>query len=143
MPVRKAALADVPRIVALCQRKRQQYEPYSPVLWHESSEAFNYQTRFFEGLLTNPSWICLVHESYQWVDAFLLAHIIAPPPVYDPGGKVCLIDDFAVEDPELWQTAGMALRNEAQRLAIKAGAAISITVCGQKDTAKRVFLAVA
>ena len=37
----------------------------------------------------------------------------------------------------------MALRNEAQRLALKARAAISITVCGQKDTAKRVFLAVA
>jgi hypothetical protein len=141
MGVRKAVSSDVSRMVALSAKKRQQYEKYSPLFWRESADALANQTRFFEGLLTNPSWICLVHETFQWVDGFIMAHLVIPPPVYDPGGKVCLIDDFVMDEPELWNTAGVELREETHRRAMKLGASVSVTVCGQKDIAKRVFLA--
>ena len=42
-----------------------------------------------------------------------IAAIIGAPPVYDPGGLTCMIDDFCVADPVGWATVGRALLAEA------------------------------
>jgi hypothetical protein len=124
-------------MVELSARKRKQYAEYSPVFWRMADGASNLQRTFFDRLVLDPSWICLVHENGNDIDGFIMAHVTTAPPVYDPGGKVCVIDDFAVADPSLWPTVGMALQDEAERRAIVAGAVISIVVCGQRDTSKR------
>lgn len=48
-----------------------------------------------------------------------------------------MIDDFVVADSPLWATVGRGLHDEAERLARNSGAVISVTVCGQRDQAKR------
>jgi hypothetical protein len=135
--IRQSTKADVPEMVGLSARKRKQYAEYSPVFWRMADGASNLQRAFFDGLVVDPSWICLVHENGNGISGFIIAHVTTAPPVYDPGGKVCIIDDFAVAKPTLWATVGMALQGEAERRAAVAGAVISIIVCGQRDIPKR------
>jgi GNAT superfamily N-acetyltransferase len=74
------------------------------------------------------------------IDGFVLAMLVPAPPVYDPGGLTCSIDDFCVADPTLWNTVGMALLDEAQRLARERGAVQVVVVCGAHDEPKRRLL---
>ena len=43
--------------------------------------------------------------------------LVPPPPVDDPGGLTCLVDDFMVESPDLWPTVGAALLARATAVA--------------------------
>jgi len=138
--IRPATAGDVPRMVELSAMKRAQYESYSPTFWHPARDANQKQEAFFRGLVADPSWICLVNETGGSVDGFIAARVVWAPPVYDPGGKVCMIDDFVVAHPSLWPTVGMALRDQAESKASQAGAVISVTVCGQRDAPKRTAL---
>lgn len=135
--VRRATTDDVDRMVELAALKRAQYQEYSPIFWHPADRAEQAQRSFFNRLVVDSEWICLVHDDSDRVDGFLIAQTVQPPPVYDPGGKACMIDDFVVADPSLWATVGRALHDEAERLARDSGAVMSVTVCGQRDEAKR------
>lgn len=66
--------------------------------------------------------------------------IVAAPPVYDPGGPTCLIDDFAVAVPEQWPTVGVDLLGALRRTARERGAAQVVVVCGHLDGPKRTAL---
>jgi hypothetical protein len=138
--IHQATQDHVSRMVELSALKRAQYQTHSPIFWRPAADADRLQEKFFRGLLADPSWICLVHENAGGIDGFILARLIAAPPVYDPGGKVCMIDDFAVSDSSLWPTVGMALRDAAERKSSDAGAVVSVTVCGQGDGPKRTAL---
>lgn len=70
----------------------------------------------------------------------MLAQLVPAPPVYDPGGLTCSIDDFAVADPDLWASVGVDLLREVQRAAGQRGAAQVVVVCGHQDHAKRAAL---
>ncbi|HEY1684858.1 MAG TPA: hypothetical protein VGG19_08850 [Tepidisphaeraceae bacterium] len=140
MNLRRAVPADVPRMVELSTMKRLQYAAYSPIFWRPAVGADESQKKFFVPLVDDPSWICLVHEAAGEVNGFVMARIISAPPVYDPGGKVCMIDDFVVAEPSLWESVGMALHMEAEKIAGQSGAVISITVCGEHDAVKRTAL---
>jgi hypothetical protein len=108
------------------------------VFWHPAAGAAESQQKFFAGLVEDHSYICLVHESGAGgIDGFIVARIVNAPPVYDPGGRVCMIDDFMVATAALWSPVGNALHAEAERIAAQSGAVISVTVCGQRDQAKR------
>lgn len=137
MAIRDAISGDVPRMVELAAFKRAQYQEYSLVFWRPAVGAREAQRAFFDKLVASPDWICLVHEADGFVNGFIIATVVSPPPVYDPGGKVCMIDDFVVCEPSLWPTVGSALREEAERKAAMTGAVLSVTVCGQRDEAKR------
>lgn len=137
MEVRRAGHEDLERILGLAAAKREEYEKYSPIFWRPAVRAREAQAKYFRHLLSDPDWICLVHETDGDLDGFILAQVTPPPPVYDPGGKACIIDDFVVASPSLWRTVGQDLREEAERLAAQAGATVSVTVCGQRDEEKR------
>ncbi|MCL4545642.1 MAG: hypothetical protein M1118_13785 [Chloroflexi bacterium] len=62
------------------------------------------------------------------------------PPVYDPGGSSCEIDDFCVAQAGDWQTVGEALLTEANREAKARGAVQCVVVCGHLDLPKRAML---
>jgi hypothetical protein len=137
MGVRRAEDGDVETLLELAARKREQYRSYSPLFWRPAAAAVDAQRGYFKRLIGQPDWICLVHEGSDGIDGFIMAQLVDAPPVYDPGGKACIIDDFVVTDHAVWPSIGIQLKREAERIAFDAGASISVTVCGRSDTEKR------
>lgn len=140
MSLRAAASEDINRMVELSDVKRAQYARYSPVFWRKADGASKKQRLFFQAQLARENNIVLVSKGPEGVEGFLIASVVGAPPVYDPGGKVCMVDDFAVSAPELWQTVGQALLSEATAQAKSRGAVLSVVVCGQGDEPKRAML---
>lgn len=136
MGIRPATTDDVPRLVELSHQKREQYQAYSPVFWRMADSADRAQAGWFHKMVQEESVVALVHEQDGPVDGFVIGTCRDAPPVYDPGGKVCSVDDFCVERPELWQTVGQALLDECARVAQRRGCVLQVIVCGQKDLDK-------
>ena len=91
---------------------------------------------FFHKLVENDDIITIVSEEDGVVNGFLIGSIMDAPPVYDPGGKVCMIDDYMVGEPTLWESAGFSLLERCGELAKDRGCVLQIIVCGQRDLAK-------
>lgn len=136
MGIRPARPDDVPRMIVLSRMKREPYQVYSPVFWHIAPGADEAQTGWFHKLVQDEGVIALVHHQGGPVDGFLIGLCRDAPPVYDPGGKVCTIDDFAVESPELWAIVGRELLEECGRVARQRGCVLQVIVCGEKDLPK-------
>ena len=81
-----------------------------------------------------------MYEQAKDIQGFLIASVVNAPPVYAPGGPVCMIDDFAVNPRSEWQTIGAALLAEAQTRSQARGAVLSVVVCGHLDEPKRAML---
>ena len=141
MQIRAATEADLPSILALAAAKREEYATYSPVFWRVAEDANEKQAAFFlNQRLHNDAVITLVAEVDGSISGFIMAIIHAAPPVYDPGGPVCSIDDFTVATPDIWPTIGSALLTVVTQQARERGAVLVIIVCGQRDSAKRMML---
>jgi GNAT superfamily N-acetyltransferase len=138
--VRRATASDVPRMIDLSDRKRTEYESYQPVFWHPADDARMKQKPFFQYLLGQGNVIALVHDYAGTLDGFVIASLVPAPPVYNPGGTTCFIDDFTVAKSEQWEAIGRALLREAIRIAKERGAAQAVVVCGHLDEPKRAFL---
>jgi hypothetical protein len=138
--VRSAAPADVPAMIALAEEKRVQYVAYQPRFHRPAPDAREQQTPFFGQLVADPDVITLVHERDGAVDGFVIAMLIPPPPVYEPGGPTCVIDDFHVAGGQDWAGAGRALLDEAVLDAKARGAVQAIVICGPRDERKRALL---
>ena len=102
MNIRRVTEADIPRMVAIAEAKRVEYEGYSPVLWRKASDSAPKQELFFQRLLTGTDVIALVAETEATLLGFVMGVITTAPPVYNPGGLVCIVDDFAVGNPTEW-----------------------------------------
>jgi hypothetical protein len=140
MTIRTALPPDLEALLDLSERRRAAYAPHSPVFWRVATDGREKQRPFFAKQLTDTSCICLIAEKDGVSDGFLIARIAPAPPVYDPGGLACVIDDFALTNPADWPTVGAALEAEAARRAQAAGVAILVTVCGRHDELKRAML---
>jgi len=138
--IREATRADVPRMVELSAAKRSQYEGFEPVFWRKAEKADEKQAAFFEAQLDKKNITTFVFDRDGILDGFLVAAVIPAPPVYDPGGPTCVIDDFCVADPGLWPTTGGALLAETRGKVRPLGAVQVVVMCGEKDWAKRSFL---
>jgi GNAT superfamily N-acetyltransferase len=141
--IRAARPDDVSAMVDLSEQKRIQYEPYNPTFHRKAPDSWEKQTPFFESLLTRERIIALVHEQDGRIDGFVIAALVDAPPVYDPGGLTCLIDDFMLARPDDWATIGLALLREANARAKPRGAVQTVVVCGPQDEPKRAMLAAA
>ena len=95
--IRNAGAADVPRMVELSEKKRTEYEQQQPIFWRKARDSASAQKPYFEHLLTLDSTIVLVYECEGTIQGFVIASLHTAPPVYDPGGLTCNIDDFVVE----------------------------------------------
>lgn len=140
MSIRMATVDDVSRMVELSDLKRTQYAQYSPVFWRKAASASEAQALFFKTQLEKKNNIALVYEESGRVEGFVIASLTTAPPVYDPGGPVCVVDDFVVSAAERWHTAGVALLAEVKRQAKARGAVLSVVVCGHLDEPKRAML---
>jgi GNAT superfamily N-acetyltransferase len=139
--IRAAQPADVAAMAALSQERRAVYQRYQPIFWRPAEGARQRQEVFFAHLLEQGQVIALVHEQDGAVDGFLIAQLVPAPPVYDPGGLTCLIDDFWVAEGKHWQGIGQTLLDEAIRRARARGAAQAVVVCAHLDQPKRAMLA--
>src|SRR5437667_448353 len=93
-----------------------------------------------QGLLTGEDVIALVAETEATLLGFVMGVITTAPPVYNPGGLVCIVDDFAVGNPTEWGSVGAALLAAVEQEAKARGAVLSVVVCAQQDQVKRTML---
>ena len=141
MQIRDVTATDVPAMAALADAKRTEYAIYSPVFWRKADNGLEVQTRFFTNrMLPSDTIISLVADTDGTIEGFVIGIIREAPPVYDPGGPVCWIDDFTVAHPELWATVGAALYREATLRAQQRGVVAMVTIAGHLDTPKRTML---
>jgi hypothetical protein len=139
--IRKAGPADVPRMVDLSEQKRLQYQSCQPAFWRKAAGSREKQIPHFERVVGSDRTIALVHERAGTIDGFVIATLVDAPPVYDPGGLTCVIDDFVVADPREWEAIGAPLLSEANREASARGAVQTVVACGHLDQPKRAMLA--
>ncbi|MGH2995492.1 MAG: GNAT family N-acetyltransferase [Gaiellaceae bacterium] len=138
--VRDAVARDVDWLVELAAHKREAYKSHAPVFHRPHPEARERHGPFLASLVADDEKIVLVSEENGEITGFVVAALVPAPPVYEPGGLTCLIDDFAVARPELWEEAGRALLDEARARARSRGAAQTVVVCGPLDEPKRAML---
>lgn len=140
--VRKAAPADVPAMVRLAAQRRRIYEQFQPVFWRPAADADEKQSAFFATLLEATDAFAFVHEDAGVVDGFLIGRLVEPPPVYNPGGKACVVDDFWVSDSRRWPRIGTALLAAAEAAGRERGAVQLVAVTAGADEPKRAMLAI-
>ena len=141
---RAATAADIPALVALSDQRRQHYAQYQPVFWRPVADARERHEPFLRSLLTQDNVIARVHERGDGtVDGFVIATLVPAPPVYDPGGLTCGIDDFCIDDASDWPTIGKRLLADVMAEAKTRGASQVVVVCGHLDQPKRTMLAAA
>ena len=140
MPVRTATPNDISAMVDLSERFRATFEHYQPRMWRKAAGSRQAQTAYFGKLLTeNPNVIALVHEA-ESINGLVIASLISAPPVYDPGGLTCLIDDFCVAEFDIWQSVGVTLFQAVTAAARSRGAVQVVVICPHLDEAKRAML---
>ena len=138
--IREAAAGDVEAMVALSEAKRSAYEQFQPVFWRKAADSAERQTAFFQFLIQQPKIIALVAEEDDVVAGFLIAAVKEAPPVYDPGGLTCLVDDFVVRDADRWIELGGALLDALSSRAQPRGAIQLVIVCGWHDEGKQTLM---
>jgi len=131
---------DISGMVAISEAKRTEYESYAPIFWRKASDSSPKQEIYFQRLLMDTDAIALVAVEANLLRGFAIGTITSAPPVYNPGGAVCVIDDFAVLNPDDWASVGGSLLKAVEREAKTRGAVLSVVVCARRDQAKREML---
>jgi hypothetical protein len=138
--VRPARLEDITAIVSLCEDKRRQYEAYQPVFHKKADDSAAFQQGYFRSLIAGGNAIVLVYLQEETVRGAVFGSLRSAPPVYAPGGKVCMVDDFVCRSEDEWPRVGQALLNAVTQAAKDKGAVLVNVVCGPQDAKKRKFL---
>ncbi len=136
LTIRNAMAKDIEAMVTLSQLKRLDYEKAQPQFWRHTPDAEHQQTLWFQQLLNQPDYLLLIAELHQQTIGFAIGRLRTAPEVYQPGGLTLEIDDFCVESPEQWTTAGKALLHKLKTHAKRKGAVQLIVVCGAHDAPK-------
>ena len=140
LAVRPAQTADLDELVELARRRRAQYERYQPRFWRPAANAVARQSDFFRALLADEEVAVVVATEGPRLAGFAIARVTAAPPVYDPGGLTCLVDDFTVDTEADWPKAGPLLVAELQAWAATRGAVQLVVVTAHLDESKRAVL---
>src|SRR3712207_6165929 len=139
--IRAARTDDITAMVELSERKREQYARFQPVFWRKATDSRERHTTYLAGLVARGQHLALVSEAAGALDGFLIAAPRPAPPVYDPGGLTCLVDDFVVADEARWDDVGSALLRRAGEEARRRDAVQLVVVCAHLDAPKRAMLA--
>ena len=139
--IRAARTDDITAMVELSERKREQYERFQPVFWRKAADSRERHTTYLAGLLARGQHLALVAEAAGVLDGFLIAELRPAPPVCDPGGLTCLVDDFVLADEARWDDIGSALLRRVGEEARARGAVQLVVVCAHLDAPKRAMLA--
>lgn len=136
--VRTAEPGDLEAILDLTQARRRRYARYQPVFWRPAADARARQRPYLAAQLAEADTLALVATRPDGsVVGVAVGRIGAAPPVHDPGGLTCLVDDFTVVDPAAWATTGANLLAALRRAAAARGAVQLVVVTAHLDTAQR------
>lgn len=138
--VRRATEDDLQEVLKLADLRRDEYRRYQSRFWRPADDAVSRQRDFFSSLFTDDHAIVLVAEVGSKVRGFIIARTLSAPPVYDPGGLTCVVDDFTVSDPADWAAAGPALLDGVRTWSAEQGAVQLVVVTAHLDKAKRAAL---
>ena len=94
--IRQALASDVPAMAQMIAAKRVLLESYEPVMWRPSDAAAQLTPNFFTHQLAQPNAIARVAEDGGRFLGFIIGGMQDAPPVFSPGGKTVIVDDFAV-----------------------------------------------
>ncbi len=141
MPIRDATLDDVPAMLDLAAAKRAEHGGYQPVFWRAAEQAVVMQDLWFQFLLTSDDHHLVVAiddgGDGMSIVGFLIAQVMDAPPVYDPGGRTCMVDDFVAEPGVAFDE----LLADARSWGSSRGAVQMVVVTAAADEAKRSALA--
>jgi GNAT superfamily N-acetyltransferase len=135
--IRTAGRADVPAMTALAGIRREQYARYQPLFWRPAAVAPEKHRAYLSRLVASDEVIALVSEEDAELTGFVIATLKPAPPVYDPGGPSCDIDDFMVTPADRWPTTGVRLLRAVLAEAGRRGAVQAVVVTAQLDEPKR------
>jgi hypothetical protein len=141
MEVREATLNDLDAMVQLAEQRRLSYESHQPVFWRRAEGSMAHQRSWFERLLQDDHVIALIGSEANRPSGLIVGRLMTVPPVYDPGGPTCMVDDFTVTEPALWPLLGKALLDGLrERLRVHPEIAQILVVAGHHDAAKKQLL---
>ncbi len=140
MTVRAATADDLDAIVDLAAAARAGYAAHQPVFWRVATDARAAHRRFLAGQIADDTVISLVSIDQHAVVGFAVGVLHPAPPVYDPGGPTCTVDDFTVEDPSRWTDTGADLLRAVRARAAALGAVQIVVIVGAHDRAKQAAL---
>jgi len=135
--IRPAVQADAAAMATLAAIRREQYARYQPLYWRPAVGVQDKHRAYLASLVASDRVITLVSEDAGQVTGFLIATLTEAPPVYDPGGPTCQIDDFVVTPATKWPTAGAELLRAGLAEAGRRGAIQAVVVAGHLDEPKR------
>ena len=97
--IRPATTDDLDAMVALSSRARRRLEEHEPVFWRRHEDADTNQRAWLGFLLDDPNHHLVVSGPEPGpINGFGVARAMDAPPVYDPGGRTCLVDDLVWAD---------------------------------------------
>lgn len=141
MTVREAGLYDVEQMVSLTQAYRARQQEWQPKFWRTAPEAADLSRTWFAFLIDQGEAGMFVNQiDDTTLDGFLIATVIDAPPVYAPGGKSCIIDDYVLANDDLWPNTGKELLEAAKEWARAMGATQTIIVAPNLYDQKKAFL---
>jgi hypothetical protein len=138
--IERAGPGALQQLVELAAIRREQYAAYEPEFWRPAIDAEDRQRDYFAALLDEDGTLTVVARDGSTVHGFAIARLIGAPPVYDPGGLTCAVDDFAVSDDAEWPTVGPLLLDAVRSWGAAGGAAQLVVVVAHLDEAKRAAL---
>ncbi len=141
MTIRAATAGDVEAVVELAASARADLAVHQPVFWHPAADARDRHRRFLAGQIADEDVISLVATDLETVVGFAIGVLHPSPPVYDPGGPTCTVDDFTVDHATRWATTGGDLLRQLCVRAVARGA-VQVVVADH-DHAKQAALAAA
>jgi GNAT superfamily N-acetyltransferase len=133
MIIRPAVFDDIPTMVALVEARRDVLASYQPVMWGRSHQSAAMSTGWFSSLINQDTTIARMAVDAEGAAGFYIGVIQQPPPVYAPGGTVCLIDDMAVVDGARGDRAGEMLLDAAAKDARAKGAVLMVAISAVAD----------
>jgi hypothetical protein len=110
---------------------------YQPLFWRPAADALDNHRSYLASLVASDEVITLVSEQTGQLTGFLIATLPPAPPVYDPGGPACLIDDFVAVPATKWPTTGARLLRAGLAEAGRRGAVQAVVVTAHLDQPKR------
>jgi len=138
MAIRAATGRDVERMVGLSGEVRSRLEQFDAIFWRRHAAAETIQQAWFQRLLTDADHGVFVvdHEPGGLLEGFVVARIMDAPPVFDPGGRTCMVDDWA------WTREALAqpLLDHALAWGRTRGATQAVVVTAAADHERRALL---
>lgn len=141
MSIRTATADDLDAVVELAAAARADQAVHQPLFWRPAPDARDRHRPFLAGQIADDRVISLVATDQETVVGFAIGVLHPAPPVYDPGGPTCTVDDLTLVDPGRWATSGADLLRAVRARAAALGAAQVVVVVGDHDHAKQAALA--